>query len=88
MWYICDVLYAVLYVRVNCFVVRGFVVSKKLYVFVVVMCLMLLIMFLHHLRLYVVYIHVRMYVCCGECYVVSNECDEPMHLTLYMGGLE
>ena len=19
----------------------------------------------------------RMYVCCGECYVVSNECDEP-----------
>ena len=23
MWYVCDVLYAVLYVRVSCFVVRG-----------------------------------------------------------------
>ena len=22
-------------------------------------------------------VHGRRYVCCGECYVVSNECDEP-----------
>ena len=27
MWYVCDVLYAVLYVRVSCFVVRGCGVS-------------------------------------------------------------
>ena len=29
MWYVCDVLYAVLYVRVRCFVVRGCAVSRK-----------------------------------------------------------
>ena len=29
MWYVCDVLYAVVYVRVNCFVVRGCAVSKR-----------------------------------------------------------
>ena len=28
-WYVCDVLYAVLYVRVSCFVVRGCAVSKS-----------------------------------------------------------
>ena len=29
MWYVCDVLYAVLYVRVSCFVVRGCGVSRR-----------------------------------------------------------
>ena len=29
MWYICDVLYAVLYFRVRCFVVRGWAVSRR-----------------------------------------------------------
>ena len=29
MWYVCDVLYAVLYVCVCCFVVRGCVVSRR-----------------------------------------------------------
>ena len=29
MWYVCDVLYALLYVRVNSFVVRGCVVSRR-----------------------------------------------------------
>ena len=29
MWYVCDVLYAVLYVRVRCFVVRGCAVSRR-----------------------------------------------------------
>ena len=29
MWYICDVLYAVLYFRVSCFVVRGCAVSRR-----------------------------------------------------------
>ena len=28
-WYVCDVLYAVLYVCVNCFVVRGCAVSRR-----------------------------------------------------------
>ena len=30
-----------------------------------------------HLKFCVVCINGRSYVCCGECYVVSNECDEP-----------
>ena len=29
MWCVCDVLYAVLYVRVSCFVVRGCAVSRR-----------------------------------------------------------
>ena len=29
MWYVCDVLYAVLYVRVSCFVVCGCGVSRR-----------------------------------------------------------
>ena len=29
MWYVCDVLYTVLYVRVSCFVVRGYGVSRR-----------------------------------------------------------
>ena len=29
-----------------------------------------------HLKFCVVCINGRWYVCCGECYVVSNECDE------------
>ena len=28
MWYVCDVLYAVLYVRVSCLLVRGCAVSR------------------------------------------------------------
>ena len=31
----------------------------------------------HFKKLCVVCINGRRYVCCGECYVVSNECDEP-----------
>ena len=30
-----------------------------------------------HLKFCVVCVYGRRYVCCGECYVVSNECDEP-----------
>ena len=77
MWYVCDVLYTVLYVRVNCFVVRGCAVSMRYInvcdndVFSVGN------MYLDHLIFYVVCINGRMYVCCSECYVVSNECDDP-----------
>ena len=38
-------------------------------------------MYLDLLKFYVVCINGRMYVCCSECYVVSNECDEPTSLT-------
>ena len=33
--------------------------------------------YLDQLKLCVVCINGRRYVCCGECYAVSNECDEP-----------
>ena len=32
-WYLCDILYAVLYVRVGCFVVHGCAVSRR-YIYV------------------------------------------------------
>ena len=76
MWYVCDVLCAVLYVRVSCFVVRGCAVSRRYInvcnsdVFSVVN------MYLYHLKFCVVSINGRRYVCCSECHVVSNECDE------------
>ena len=41
MWYVCDVLYAVLYVHVSCFIVPGCAVSRW-YIDVIVMCLVLL----------------------------------------------
>ena len=34
-------------------------------------------MCLDHLKLCDVCINGRRYVCCSECYVVSNKCDEP-----------
>ena len=37
-------------------------------------------MYLDHLKLGVVRINGRRYVGCSECYVVSNECDEPIHV--------
>ena len=33
--------------------------------------------YLAHLKFCVVRINVRRYVCCSECYVFSNECNEP-----------
>ena len=33
--------------------------------------------YLEHLKFCVVYINGRRYACCGECDVVSDECDEP-----------
>ena len=57
MWYVCDVLNAVLYVLVNCFIVRGCAVSRRYInacdsdVFSVGN------MYLDHLKLYVVCIN-------------------------------
>ena len=68
-------LYAVLYVSVSCFVVHGYDVSRRYvcnyYVFSVVN------IYLDYLKLCIMYINARMYVCYSECNVVSNECDEP-----------
>ena len=74
-WYVYDVLYAAVYVRVSCFVMRGCAVSRR-YIdgCNIVMCLVLLMC---TLTICGVCINGRRYVCCSECNVVSNECDEP-----------
>ena len=76
MWYVCDVLYAVVYVRVICFVVRGCVVTRR-YINVY-NCDMFGVVNVYqdHMKFCVVCINCRMYVCCSECIVVSNECNE------------
>ena len=76
MWYVRDVLYAVLYVRVSCFVVRGCGVWRR-YI-AVCYCDMFSVVnvYLDHLKFCVVFINSRRYVCCSECNVVSNEYDE------------
>ena len=75
--YVCDVLYAVLYVVVGCFVVCGCAVSMR-YIDVCYCDMFSVVnVYLDHLKFCVVCINGRRYVCCGECYVVSNECDEP-----------
>ena len=66
MCYVCDVLYEVLYVRVNCFVVCECVVSRRFInvcnVFSVVN------MYLDYLKLFCfVCINGQRYVCCSEC---------------------
>ena len=77
MWYVRDVLYAVLFVRVSCFVVRGCGVSRR-YIDVCYCDMFSVVnVYLDHLKFYVVCINSRRYVCCSECDVVSNECNEP-----------
>ena len=70
--YVCDVLYAVVYVRVSCFVVRRGAVSRR-YVNVC-NCDMFSVVnvYLYHLKFCVLCIDGRMYGCCSECNVVSN----------------
>ena len=75
MWYVCDVLYAVLYVRVSCFVVHGCAVSRS-YINVC-NCDMFSVVNIYHMKFCVVCINGRRYVCCREYNVVSDECNEP-----------
>ena len=76
MWYVYDVLYAVVYVRVSCFVVRGCAVWRRYTN--VCNCDMFSVVnvYLDHLKLCGVCVDGRRYVCCSECNVVSNECNE------------
>ena len=69
MWYVCDVLYSVLYVRVSYFVVRGCAVSRR-YINVC-NCDMFSVVNVYrdHFNFEV--------LCCSDCNVVSNECNDP-----------
>ena len=70
-------MYAVLYVHVNCFVVRGCAVSRR-YIDVYNCDVISVVNFYpDHLKFCVVCINGRRYVCCSECNVVSDECDDP-----------
>ena len=82
MWYVCDVVYAVLYVCVCCFVVRGCAVSRRYAD--VCYCDMFSVdnVYHDHLKFCVVCINGLRYVCCGECYGVSDECDRPTSCAL------
>ena len=64
-----------LYVRVSCFVVRA--VSRR-YIKVCNCDMFSVVNVYHdHLKFCVVCIDGRRYVCCSECNVVSNKCNEP-----------
>ena len=77
MCYVRDLLYAVLYVLVGCFVVRGCGVSRR-YIYVCYCDMVSVVnVYLDHLKFCVVRIISRGYVCCNECDVVSNECSGP-----------
>ena len=76
MWYVCDVLYAVLYVRVSCFIVHGCAVSRR-YIHVWNCDISVVNVYLDHLKFCVVCIDGRRYIYYNEYNVVSNECDEP-----------
>ena len=76
MWYVRDVLYAV-YVPISYFVVRGCGVSRR-YIDVCYSDMFSVVnVYLDHLKFCVVCINRQRYVCCSECNVVSNECNEP-----------
>ena len=66
---VCEVLYAVLYVRVSFFVVPGYSVSRR-YINVCNCDIFSVVnVYLDHLKLCVVFIDGRRYVCCSECNV-------------------
>ena len=73
MWNDCDVLY----VSVNGFVVRGCAVSMRCIHVCNSDMFSVVNMYLDHFKLYIMCFNGRRYVCCSECNVVSNECDEP-----------
>ena len=74
MWYVGDVLCAVLYVRVSCFVVYGCAVSRRYINICKCGMFSVVNVYLDHLKFCVVCINGRRYVCCSECNVVFNEC--------------
>ena len=76
MWYVCDVMYAVLYVCDCCFVGHGRFVSRRYIDICYCDMFSVVNVYLDHLKCCIVCINGRTYVCCGECYVVSNLCDE------------
>ena len=65
MWYVCDMLYAVLYVCVCCFVVRGCAVSRRYIDICYCDVFSVVNVYLDHLKFCGVCINDRRYVCYG-----------------------
>ena len=74
---LCDVMYVVFYGHVSCFVVHSCAVSMRYIDVYNCDVFTAANMYLDHLNFCVVCIYGRRYVCCSECNVVSEECDEP-----------
>ena len=75
----CDVLYAVLYVRVNGFVVRGCFVLRRFYINVCNCDIVSVVnVYLDHLKFCVVCINGRRYVLCSEWYVILTSVMCPL----------
>ena len=86
MWYVCDILYAVVYVSISCFVVRDCAVSR-MYINVCNCDIFSVVNVYHdHLNFCIVYINDQRYICCSECNVVSNEYDEPTSCLVQLIG--
>ena len=83
MWYICDVLYEVLYIRVSCFVVRGSAVSRR-YINVCI-CDMFSVgnVYLDHLKLRA--LMVKGMSILENVMLSSNKCNEPPCLVQPIG---
>ena len=65
-----------LYVRVSCFVVHGCGVSRRYINGCSCAIFSVVNVYLDHLKFCVVCIDAQVYVCCSECNVVSDECNE------------
>ena len=70
-------LYVVLYVNVSCFVVCGCDDSSRYIDVCNCDVFSVFNVYLGHLKSCGVCINGRRFVCCSECDVVSNECNEP-----------
>ena len=77
MWYVCDVLYAVLYVRVSCFVSAWMSVSRRYINICNCDMVSVVNVYLDYLKFCIVCTDGQRYVCCSYVNVVSNECNEP-----------
>ena len=83
MWYVCDVLYAVLYVNVSCFIVRGCAISRR-YINVCYCDMFSVVnVYVDHLKFCVVCINGPRYVCCTECNVVLSVISQPPPCATY-----
>ena len=68
---------AVLYVRVSCFVVCGCAVYSRYIDVCNCDVFSVVYMYLDHMKFCVVCFYGGRYICCSECYCVSNEREEP-----------